>query len=151
VLPALVAGALIWILVRWWKARGPAIRSALAARRRRREASEEAAFGRLRRACREGDPGPAYRALVAWLDRARIPEAASPQGLAATAGDPRLAEEVSKLESEVFGRPASGSSAAGTGWRGAQLERALARSRRRLRASRSAAPPVPEALPPLNP
>jgi hypothetical protein len=58
--------AMLWA----WRRYRPRIRDWIFARRRRREASEAAAFAKLAQACRESDAAAAYRELGVWARRA---------------------------------------------------------------------------------
>jgi hypothetical protein len=60
----LIAAALLVVWAAWRF--GPPLRAELQARGRARQASEPAAFARLKQACRAGDAGAAYRELGVW-------------------------------------------------------------------------------------
>lgn len=138
VLVVVLAAALLWLPGRWVLRR---LGAELERRRERVEAGEAWAFGRLRRACRRGDPAAAYRAASAWLARSSGPgRPRTLLGLAAALGDDSLANLARELQARLVGGDSSS-------WDGRPLLNALEKSRRQLRqaAARSGS------LTPLNP
>jgi hypothetical protein len=135
VLAALIAGVGIagWIFrerlkiaYRDWKAR--------------RAERESAYLARLLKACDSNDPGKAYRALVAWMNkRYSAPQAVTVSELARLDPDPSLIGEARNLERALIGLS--------SGWTGAALKRALSGKVRALKLPRGAR----ELLPALNP
>jgi BatD DUF11 like domain len=113
----------------------------LRARRKRRDASEAAAFARLRKACSAGDDAEAYRALGLWAHRLGYKSIAALRECA-----PALSPETSALERRLF----SGESVLGP-WNGASLFNAAIAARGSQRAAGRTAAWPSAALPPLNP
>jgi hypothetical protein len=97
---ALIAAALVGL---WsWHRFGPRLRAWRQARRLAWQASERAAFARLKRACLAGDAAAAYRELGIW---ARCEGLKTVQALCAP--EPALRCEVAKLERHLYaGTPA---------------------------------------------
>jgi len=128
-LPAGLLVLLAWGAVTARRRYGPRVRSALEARRRERSESEVAYFGRFKDVARTGDPHATFRALVAWLDRARGP-GATVSSFVADSGDEELARMVRLLDSRLY-RDEEASDP--RSWSSAAFVRAVARARRGIR------------------
>lgn len=141
-----------WMGWRWWRARWPGLRDSLAARRRRREESEAAYFGRFRDACRSADPARAYRDLVSWLDRTAADLGAAKLAVfVERSQDSQLAREVAQVERDLFAAGSTSSKSGPQPWQGGDLYKRVALARRKLSGGGRSAPPATEVLPPLNP
>lgn len=128
----------------WWFA--PALGAAWKRHRARVTGSERTYFAAFDRACRTNDPHAAYRALLAWLDRAAIGSPVTLDDFARRAADPLLAAELVALQDALFGAPATPRPV----WSGRQLARRVRLARKRLSRSTRGARRGPP-LPPLNP
>ncbi len=145
------AGAAIVLTLAVWLVRriGPRCRSWWIAERRRRAESEHAFFRHLAAACRTGEPRAAYRATLAWLDRAwegRGGDITLERAVKISA-EADLERETRALTDALYARrPNAGS------WSGDRLLQALSNARPRiLAAGRDRVSGADEALPPLNP
>ena len=115
-------------------------RARVAEARRRRQDSEPAWFGRVRRAAARGDAAATYRALLGWAQR--LGPTGTLGAFLAQTDDSELAEEVGRLGGMLYGREPAAT------WTGTRLvPRLVAARRRALRAP--AASRV--GLGPLNP
>jgi hypothetical protein len=140
---ALLAGALIALGLRLFRARIDAFHARGAARRKEREASEEAALDRLEKAARAGQARELLAAAYRWLDRRTGSDAARLDVLVQGSGTPALPALADTLVRAAL----DGGEAAFPASSGETFVRGL------VEAARRSAPraPVPGALGPLNP
>jgi BatD DUF11 like domain len=107
------------------------IRRVTAEHRRRRDAyrrSEAFAFNRLRRAIGRHDAGQTYSALLDWLPRLNAAPENTAAAFRAVSGDPALDEQITALESTLFGDRRNA-----TPWSPAEMLHHLVAARRNLR------------------
>jgi len=143
-LVAAVAAVALWVVRRTL----PRLRSRLAARRRERAESEAAYLAAFVKAARSRDGRLALSRLMAWLDRAEVGSgAATLRGFVEECGDEDLAEQLERLEAEVFSAEAGGPA-----WSPSHLVRGVKRARRRaLRRAGEGRRGTRPGLGPLNP
>jgi hypothetical protein len=149
--PWLVAAAVLLAALAWLMPRAMRVVVAWRAERRRRYLESEAYwFSRFRAATRSKDLRHILSALLAWIDRFPIAHPTTLDAFATAAGDPKLAAELSRLTSALYGPP---DVIDRTGTCSPQrLRRLISTARRRLRrAARHPAGVRSGRLPPLNP
>ena len=137
-----IATAVAVLLLAAYLLRRIAHRAAMAVRQwlEQRRAREEWAFEQVQKACRSNAPQAAYRAILAWLDRAEPGAGLSLIAFANARSDQELLREAVLLQENL----AAGGNA---DWNGRALARLLEKSRNHARNMARAAPE----LPPLNP